>query len=234
MTNDDVNYLRPVHSLYTRLTRNVHSLTPHAGDVPPPILLFADGPRKNCRLRVREQHGENGLFRVPRLRLHRGVATGAQVLLVVVNGGTDRHAGPRPAVEEPAGLRVEGLEDAVHRRAREARREQRLAEVALPEGKPIGDFPFAEVSVAYKTVEGTAESLAPVLVSTRVVDAQAPVSTVSDATVLRSSTMLGIARSLSRIGTLYYGSQAAVSAKPVPTAADAPVTSREAMPPSGS
>ena len=71
MTNDEVrrNYLRAVHSLYTWLARNVHSLTPHAGDVPPPIFLFDGGARKNCRLRMREEHGENGLFHVPRLRL---------------------------------------------------------------------------------------------------------------------------------------------------------------------
>ncbi|MBN2551662.1 MAG: VWA domain-containing protein, partial [Spirochaetales bacterium] len=81
-----------------------------------------------------------------------------------------------------------------------------LAEVALPERKPAGVFTFAEVRVSYKTLEGRAVTLTPVRVSAQVVSADAPVYSSSNPTVLRSSTMLGIARSLARIGTLYYAS----------------------------
>ena len=35
-----------------------------------------------------------------------------------------------------------------------------LAEVALPENKPIGDFIFAEVHLSYKTLDGEIESVA--------------------------------------------------------------------------
>jgi TolB-like protein len=99
-----------------------------------------------------------------------------------------------------------------------------LAEVALPEKKPSGDLAFASVQVSYKTLEGKAESLAPVQVSARVVDAQTPVYSLSDPTVLRSSTMLEISRSLARIGTLYYGSPQAGTAGSVSTAANAPAS----------
>ncbi len=99
-----------------------------------------------------------------------------------------------------------------------------LAEVALPAKKPTGDFAFAAVQVSYKTLEGKAESLAPVQVSARAVDAQTPVYSLSDPTVLRSSTMLEISRSLARIGTLYYGPPQAGTAGPVSKATDAPVS----------
>jgi TolB-like protein len=99
-----------------------------------------------------------------------------------------------------------------------------LAEVALPGRKPAGVFTFAEVRVSYKTLEGRMESLPPVRVSTRVVGAEAPVYSVSDPTVLRSSTMLETARSLTRIGTLYYASQPDAAAVSEKAAADSPVS----------
>lgn len=99
-----------------------------------------------------------------------------------------------------------------------------LAEVALPEKKPVGEFIFAEVRLSYKTLEGRVVSLPPVQVSAQVVSAQTPVYSVSDPTVLRSSTMLEIARSLARIGTLYYASQPETTAGSASMVADTPVS----------
>ena len=81
-----------------------------------------------------------------------------------------------------------------------------LAEIGLPEKKSPGDFTFAEVHVSYN-IGGQVKSLTPVPVISRVVNVPTPVYSVSDPTVLRSSTMLHIARSLSRIGTLYYSTE---------------------------
>jgi uncharacterized protein YegL/TolB-like protein len=99
-----------------------------------------------------------------------------------------------------------------------------LAEVDLPKRKPAGDFAFAEVRVSYKTLEGKAESLPPVRVSTQVVSAETPVYSISNPTVLRSSTMLKIARSLADIGTLYYASQPDAAAVSAGAAAVSPVS----------
>jgi hypothetical protein len=83
-----------------------------------------------------------------------------------------------------------------------------LAEVALPEKKPSGDFLFAEVNLLYKTLDGQQELIAPEAVSAKVVDTDNPVYSVSDSTVLRSSIMLKIGQALQKIGELYYSTTA--------------------------
>lgn len=99
-----------------------------------------------------------------------------------------------------------------------------LSEVSLPEKKPVGEFIFAEVRLSYKTLEGRTVSLPPVQVSAQVVSAETPVHSVSNPTVLRSSTMLEIARSLARIGTLYYASQPDTIALSESAVADTPIS----------
>ena len=75
---------------------------------------------------------------------------------------------------------------------------------SIPPGVGLGPLPLARASVEYSTLEGERLTVQTEPIVIHVVDSSAPVSGYSDATVLKSGTMMDLALRLVEIGELYY------------------------------
>jgi TolB-like protein len=79
-----------------------------------------------------------------------------------------------------------------------------LAQVRIHPTPESGKKTLARFSLTWQDLQGGSHSMGPYPVEVEVVGGEAPVSGFSDATVLRSGTMLDFAQTLQKIGSTYY------------------------------